>query len=238
MATTASAVYNHYLGRSRDGLLAAREVALEKARGARIGAPATGAATAPDLREAEEELRRVEEEIAEADLDEASGEGGDARSRFAWVPWRRVALASAGLFGIVMAAILVFELVVDRPVASFTGGIDSTARGTTLGSSRSGDTADGTEQDDAGGSDSTETSTPTPDATSTDTGGDDGDAETSGATSDPTDLPTTTAPDEGSSQTTSAPTTTSAPSTTQAAAGAGALGTGAGDSGTDGSALT
>jgi hypothetical protein len=227
VATTASAVYNHYLGRSREGLLAAREAALEKARRARVGAPETGAVTPPDLSEAEEELRRVEEEIAEAHLDESAADGDGAGSRFAWVPWRRVGLASAGLFGIVMAAILVFELVVDRPVASFTGGTDSSARGTTLGSTRSGDdTADDSEQDDGGGgSGSLDTPTSTPTAEATDTGSEEDEDGTSESTSDPTDDSTATAPDEDPTATTSEPTTASEPTTTQPAAGTGALAT-------------
>jgi hypothetical protein len=121
-ATVGTAVYKYYLSASQERMALAREVARERlarARAANVGhvGPST------EVVRAEEELHRVEEE--EERQDEAPAAGRPAWGEALKVlPWKRIGLISAGLFVVVMGALLLFELVAGGPVSSFTGGTD------------------------------------------------------------------------------------------------------------------
>ena len=76
------------------------------------------------------------------------------------LPWKRIIGLTVGLFVVVMAIILAFELSTGRPVSSFTGGTSDTETGTTFTglSSSSGDT----DAPDADDPEATPTSTEQP----------------------------------------------------------------------------
>ena len=54
--------------------------------------------------------------------------GSSGRERPAELSWKRVAVAAAGVFAVVIVAITAFELIAGQPVSSFTGGGDSGRR--------------------------------------------------------------------------------------------------------------
>lgn len=133
--TITSAFYQQGLARSRQKLAEAQNVALAKVNRAqsevrRANRASSETATDAHLASAEAELASAEEELAEAnsELDEATDDADVPgwRERLVLLPWKRIALAAAGLFLVAMLVITAFELLAGRTVSSITGGSDST----------------------------------------------------------------------------------------------------------------
>lgn len=118
-ATVGGAVYSYYLAASRERLLAARSLAL--ARVARAQAKSREAPGSPaDMARVDQETDRASEVLREAEAD--LQEPVSWRRVLGGLPWKRIAWASLGIFVLVMAAILVFELMAGRAVSTYTGG--------------------------------------------------------------------------------------------------------------------
>src|SRR5699024_10133552 len=120
--TIGGAAYTYYLDASKEKIRKATEAARvklnaaeERKRTTRAGSPAAQARMDQALEEAEQELEEAES-------------GTDPSERVSWretlknLNWKRIGMLAAGLFVLVMANILAFELTVGRPVSSFTGG--------------------------------------------------------------------------------------------------------------------
>ena len=87
------------------------------------------ASSADDTAARDSHLDLAEEVLAEAqhDLDDTTVAASPAtrRERLSRLPWKRIALATVGLFVIALVVITAFELVAGRSVSSITGGSDS-----------------------------------------------------------------------------------------------------------------
>ncbi len=94
-------------------------------------------------------------ERAQTEFDEAQAREDGSSWKDAWrrLPWKRLALASVALFTVVMLAISAFELIVDRPVSSFTGGSDTAGRGTSFPFGQGSSTDEGGDEPSSGGAD-------------------------------------------------------------------------------------
>ena len=126
IATVGGAVYAYSLDVSRRRVAAAAQLA---------AAARLRRGEAPNQRLATQELPAAEAPAQ----DPVPGPSGQGRPRWrealANLNWKRVAVASLGVFLATMAIIVAFELAAGRPVSTFTGGTDSTHSGTTLGGS-------------------------------------------------------------------------------------------------------
>lgn len=77
------------------------------------------------------------------------------------LPWKRIGVATAGLFVLAMAVILTFELSTGRPVSSYTGGSSDTRTGTSVPGVRgSGSKSDGADTPSPASSEQGPTSRP------------------------------------------------------------------------------
>ncbi|WP_299050223.1 hypothetical protein [uncultured Nocardioides sp.] len=79
------------------------------------------------LEDAEQQLEEAQAELEEAAnpaAEEATSDGLTLKERLAILPWKRVLLASAGLFVIAMVLLTSFEVIGGRTVSSYTGGSD------------------------------------------------------------------------------------------------------------------
>jgi hypothetical protein len=206
-----TAIYTHYIGATKD-----RVANAQKAAAAKIGRAQSR------VQEASENLEAgspdADEELAKAgeDLHQARSALADAeedvepvgwRGVFAGLPWKRIALATAGVFLAAMALIVSFELVTGRAVSSYTGGSDSSRRTSLPGFLGGGG---GTDETPAPGETATDGPTPAGDATDSGTTDSTASAQPSRApasaeeTTAPQDATTTSTPTESS--TTTAPT--------------------------------
>jgi hypothetical protein len=135
IATVGGALYTQGLATSRAQLARAQETArlkvgiaqaeLRRANRQQADAPAVDA-----------HLSHAEERLDEArnDLDAALAEQPKAsgwRERLGMLPWKRISLVAAGLFGAAILAITTFELATGEAVSSMTGGTDD-GGGTTI----------------------------------------------------------------------------------------------------------
>lgn len=130
MMTIGSTIYTQGLARGRERLVQAQEQAKAQRRVGVAQAEVrranrrqgTSAADGSDLENADESL-----EEANAELDAATRAVTPTwRSRLAALPWKRITVIAAGSFLVAMLAITAFELITGKPVASHTGGSDST----------------------------------------------------------------------------------------------------------------
>jgi hypothetical protein len=130
-ATVGSAVYAQGLARSKHAVLKAQETALLKVGIAqaevRRASRRDGEQQAAHLDLADERLGEAKEELDEAALQPLTW-----ADRLRVLPWRRITLAAAATFVVVVVAISSFEAISGRSVSSFTGG-SSTDQGSTLG---------------------------------------------------------------------------------------------------------
>lgn len=123
-ATVGTAIYSQGLARSRAKLAAVQEQALSK-----VGAAQSEVRRA-SRRDDASRLPRAEQQLAEAADMLDRGEVPDAaepvpwRERLAGLPWKRIAIAAAGLFLVVVVVISAFEALTGRTVSSYTGGSD------------------------------------------------------------------------------------------------------------------
>ncbi len=114
--TIGGAIYAHSLRMTKRRVAAARTLAARRQARARDrgSAAATGQpAVVP------------EPATVETSPEREALEGESRLEMLRGLPWKQIALASASLFAITMAAILVFELSLGRPVSALTGGTDS-----------------------------------------------------------------------------------------------------------------
>ena len=134
IVTVGGALYSQGLARSRERLLQAQTAALRKVGVAQAEVRRAGR-TSGDGRRVDAHLAH-----AQATLDRAKDDLGTLsddpdrsgwRGRLAVLPWKRIALAAAGLFAAAVVAITAFELLVGESVSSITGG--SQGDGPTIG---------------------------------------------------------------------------------------------------------
>lgn len=134
IVTVGGALYSQGLARSRERLLQAQTAALRKVGVAQAEVRRAGR-TSGDGRRVDAHLAH-----AQATLDRAKDDLGTLsddpdrsgwRGRLAVLPWKRIALAAAGLFAAAVVAITAFELLVGESVSSITGG--SHGDGPTIG---------------------------------------------------------------------------------------------------------
>lgn len=162
-ATVTTAVYSQGLARSRAKVAAVQEQALQKVGIAQSEVRRAGRrpnASVAHLERAEDQLSEAKDELVELQ---------DARGRTSWrqllagLPWKRIALLSAGLFLAVVVAISLFEALSGKPVSSYTGGSDQDGR-TSISRLTGSDRDDATEQREKPAP-VRESSTPSDDAT-------------------------------------------------------------------------
>lgn len=210
-ATIGNAVYSHYLKATRDRVAAAQTIASariglaqRRVQEVSAGAAAGRPGAQEELAEAEEDLERAQAVLEEADPDPAP-EGW--RAALAGLPWKRIALGTAGLFVVAMLLILAFELVSGRAVSTYTGGTDGDRR-TSISGLVGGGSA--TEPRERGPQAPTDEATP----------GRSDEEELLIPEDQPTTQPTaaTTQPTPGSTPTTAEPTPTPTPTPTPASA--------------------
>jgi len=126
VATIGGAVYAYYLAASRERVFAAREL--------------LASGSAAERARVKRELNQAEEALPEGDGQ--AGRPTTWRKILARVGWKHIALASIGMFVVVMTVILVFELMAGRPVSSYTGGTDNEGPRTTIPLGRGKDARD------------------------------------------------------------------------------------------------
>lgn len=127
LATVGNAIYAHYLALSKDRVASAKALAATRVQRAstnlaqaRVTAEVGGARGEHELDQAQAELRD-----ARTDADSADEQVKVSwREALAGLPWKRIAPVAAGVFVLAMGAILTFELVTGRAVATYTGGAD------------------------------------------------------------------------------------------------------------------
>jgi hypothetical protein len=141
VATVGGAIYSHYLAISRRRVAAARTVALTKVNRARSRASGAWADRSARPGPAEQKLDDAREQLGQAEnqLEEGDDEAESTtwREAMADLPWKRLALAAAGVFVAAMLIITGFELVSGRAVSTFTGGTDNRNDRTTIPGLRS-----------------------------------------------------------------------------------------------------
>lgn len=133
VVTVTSALYGQGLARSRRRVAQVQETALFK-----VGVAQSEVRRAARRRGNDEALEshlqhadeRLDEARADLDTDLDAGLdtdlGGAAwGDRLRGLPWRRIAIVTAGLFVAAMVAISAFEVLAGRTVSSYTGGGDS-----------------------------------------------------------------------------------------------------------------
>lgn len=194
--TAGGSVYSHYLDLSRQRVARAQAAASRRISDARtqlrrtateLDDSAEPADAAGPLAKAEHELRGAASGLREVEQTSRP----TYRETLKGLPWKRIALAAAGVFLVVMAVITVFELVTGRAVSSYTGGSDKDARTSITGLVRGGAEDPPTDEPQSPAEDSTQAPTggtegPTP-------RGSVGDGATDGPTDEPTDeVPTPT----------------------------------------------
>jgi len=163
IVSLATSVYGTGLARGTEKVAEAQTVALRKVTSATqqiaqvreevarddASEPATGSSAGrhPDesgldteatevLEEAEQQLEeaRVElEQAADPDAADATQDGLSLKERLAILPWKRVLLASAGLFVVAMVLLTSFEVIGGRTISSYTGGSSDRDGGTSFG---------------------------------------------------------------------------------------------------------
>jgi hypothetical protein len=199
VVTVGGALYTQALARSRQRLAQVQSVAMRKVGVAQAEVLRAGRrrddtqAVDSHLAHAEEQLDEVKDELGALVHPEPEPDSG-WRERFVLLPWKRIALAAAGLFAAAVVAITAFELLAGQSVSSLTGGSEKDDRPTIgqLGGGSGGDSSD----DDK----------PRPDETSPS----DGSSDDPSLEPTPTDTPTTE-PTPTAEPTTSEPTTTEVP---------------------------
>ncbi|WP_164477780.1 hypothetical protein [Nocardioides pantholopis] len=205
-ATVTTALYSQGLARSKAKVAAVQEQALQKVGIAQTEVRRAG--RRPDASQAH--LEHAEDQLAEAKdgLDDLQDTAGTSswRQVLAGLPWKRIALLSAGVFLIAVVAISLFEALSGKPVSSYTGGSDQDGR-TSISrlTGSGGDDSPKKERDKPEPSRSPASSTPSDEATPRDDSDSDSDT---GSDTDPTPTPSTPSPTTGatpSEQTTPQP---------------------------------
>ena len=134
VATVGGALYSQGLVRSRHRLVQAQSVAMRKVGVAQAEVRRAGRKQG-DAHTVDAHLRHAQATLDDAkdDLDALSDEPVDPgwRARLALLPWKRIALVTAGLFAAAVVAITAFELVIGRTVSDLTTG--SPGGGSTIG---------------------------------------------------------------------------------------------------------
>jgi hypothetical protein len=150
--TVGGSVYSHYLDLSRQRVAAAQAAALRKVGDARTnvrraaaeleepGEPA--AAAAGSLGMAERQLHRAASGLRQAEQPPRAS----WRETLKGLPWKRISLAAAAVFLLVMTVITVFELVTGRAVSTYTGGSEPGTRTSITGLVRGGEEGDPAKQ--------------------------------------------------------------------------------------------
>jgi hypothetical protein len=127
IVTVAGSMFSKGVDVSKQGVTAAQALAARRLAQARSQ---VGAA-AQDMDNSTEAQQRLSAANAELDAAESEMHAQDApvhaagpgwRDRLSVLPWKRIALAAAGVFLVAMAVITGFELVSGRAVSSMTGG--------------------------------------------------------------------------------------------------------------------
>jgi hypothetical protein len=217
IATVGSAVYSHYLTLSRQRVAAAQAAALARVSRARVSVTGAHSDVHSDKGRAEQEIEQAHAELKQAEdaLTETPPKA-PWRETLAGLPWKRIAIAAAGIFVAAMIVIVSFELIVGKPVSEITGGTKGHATGTSIpglgGGSASKPTQTPTPSQSA-----SPTSTPTTDVSPT-VGGPAGSSIPSptSSASQPGLAPTSSAPSPTASATPSSEPTTAAPAPTDA----------------------
>lgn len=165
--TVGGSVYSHYLDLSRQRVAAAQAAALRKVGDARtnvrraateLDEPGEPAASAVgSLGMAERQLHRAASGLREAEQPPRAS----YRETLKGLPWKRIALAAAGVFLLVMTVITVFELVTGRAVSTYTGGSEEGTRTSITGLVRGGEEGDPAKQPRSPDGESTPTPTST-----------------------------------------------------------------------------
>ena len=189
VVTAGGSIYSHYLEISRNRVATAQSVArarMTRSRSARLDAQ--------QRKRADDELRRAEQQLADAETETAKPSW---RELLAGLRWRRIAAGAAAIFVLAMLIIVTFEMVTGRAVSTYTGGTDGNPRTSIPG--LSGRSSSGTPDKSP-----TPTQSPTGGATQTTT------------TATPTSTPSTPGPSTASPSPTStvAGTESTAPTTT------------------------
>ena len=133
IATVGSAIYSYYLETSKKRVAAASSVARERAvraRGRIKGASASSVETEDRTQQldlAEEDLEQAEEDLEQAEEEETT-EKPSWKEILRGLRWKRIGIATVGIFLLAMAAILAFELIAGRSVSTITGGSDAGKR--------------------------------------------------------------------------------------------------------------
>ena len=189
VVTAGGSIYSHYLEISRNRVATAQSVArarMTRSRSARLDAQ--------QRKRADDELRRAEQQLADAETETAKPSW---RELLAGLRWRRIAAGAAAIFVLAMLIIVTFEMVTGRAVSTYTGGTDGNPRTSIPG---------------LGGRSATGTPDKSPTPTQSPTGG----ATQTTTTATPTSTPSTPGPSTASPSPTStvAGTESTAPTTT------------------------
>lgn len=145
IATVGASLYSYSLQASRDRVAAAAQLAAS-ARVRRTGPDRTGERTGQE--NPGDSTRRIDPEPAPEPAPEEAARP-QWREALQHLPWKRVALVTAGVFVAAMVAIVTFELVAGEPVSKITHGTSGDRTGTSIPGL-------------GGSSESTPTPTPTP----------------------------------------------------------------------------
>lgn len=187
IVTVGGALYSQGLARSQQRLAhvqsaAKRKLGVAQAEVRRAARRRDGSeALDAHLAHAEERLDDVKDDL-DAVTDEPTGVGW--RERLVVLPWKRIALITAGLFVAAVLAITAFELVAGRSVSSITGGTEG-GGGTTISRLGGGSGEDTPKQDDE---------VPPDDQSSPSDAPSDGSAPTTVPTGEPTTAPESATP--------------------------------------------
>ena len=193
IASIGSNLYAAGLERSRNQLAETREIARQRL-GVAQAEVRRAARRHDDTAELEAHLDYADRQLAEVRSELAHPQAGPTwRDRFVLLPWKRIALAAAGLFVVAVVVITGIELITNRPVSNLTGGT-SGDKGTSFGNLGGGHKSTPRKKP-------TPTPTPTPSVSPT---------STPTPTPTPTDLPT----EAPSAPITPTPTPTPQPSAT------------------------
>ena len=120
VVTAGGSIYSHYLEISRNRVATAQSVArarMTRSRSARLDAQ--------QRKRADDELRRAEQQLADAETETAKPSW---RELLAGLRWRRIAAGAAAIFVLAMLIIVTFEMVTGRAVSTYTGGTDGNPR--------------------------------------------------------------------------------------------------------------
>ena len=120
VVTAGGSIYSHYLEISRNRVATAQSVArarMSRSRAVRMDAQ--------QRKRADDELRRAEQQLADAETETAKPSW---RELLAGLRWRRIAAGAAAIFVLAMLIIVTFEMVTGRAVSTYTGGTDGNPR--------------------------------------------------------------------------------------------------------------